>query len=277
MYQNKTLGLLIFRSVYPEGMKYFASLVLALLIYSISSSAKGNMDHGVYASTETPVFSVNDMPYGQSFSYWVDKWFNWFLTLPNIQGNESLMHPRDHYSPVKCSWKQDKHMPVWMLADGPDQNDLTTTEIRECQVPEGKALLVQIVGSNCSPNEGYKNDQELLKCAAWVLDKAQFSASIDGKEVMNTNDNPSDRDKFYVEPFVANITYGKNNYYDDPEGTVRGMEAGYFLFIKPLPTGNHTINYKESVINTLDSSGNDKRISNVQSNIVVANNTKLMQ
>lgn len=231
-----------------------------------------NIGHGGAADS---VFSATDKPYNRDFSYWVHKWFNWFLSLPNIQGNASLTHPRDSYSPDKCAWNQNKDDPVWMLSDGPDQNDLSVTEKRVCKVPAGKSLLVQIVGSNCSPTEGYKNDQELMDCAKWILPQASFSASVDGKEVMNTNNDPHDRDRFYVQPFVTNITYRKNNYYGDPPGTYRGMEAGYFLFLKPLPVGNHTINYQESVINTLDSTGNDKRISKLQYDITIENRTGL--
>jgi hypothetical protein len=217
------------------------------------------------------------MPFNHTFRYWVAKWFDWFLTLPNIHttNNESLAHPRYNYSPEKCSWNQDKSSPVWMLPDGPGRNDLSVIEIRDCVIPVGKAILVQIVGSNCSPNEGYKTDQELLGCAAWILNEAIFSASVDGIEVMNTNKNPNDRDKYYVQPFITNITYGKNNYYDDPEGIVRGAEAGYFLFVKPLPSGSHIIKYQESVINTLDSTGNDKRINGLEYHITVKNESKL--
>jgi len=258
-------------------MHYFFGFILIFAIYSAFLFSSFQIPSITYGENSEPVFPVSDMPYNHTFSYWVDKWFDWFLSLPNIPGNTSLSHPRDNYTPEKCSWNQDNKSPVWMLPDGPDQNDLSTTQIRDCKVPAGKALLVQIVGSNCSPNEGYKNDQDLLNCANWILDKAQFSVNIDGKEVMNTYKNPTDRNKIFVKPFTTIITYGKNNYYGDPPGTVRGMEAGYFLFVKPLSLGKHFVNYQESDINTLDSTGNDKRISNVQYNIFVENNTKIVR
>ena len=254
-------------------MNYFYGIIFIFIVYFLGFIAPLYNLNITFEEPNDIVFSVDNMPYNHTFAYWVDKWFDWFLTLPNIPGNTNLASPRDNYSPEKCSWNQNRTSPVWMLADGADQNDLSITQVRDCKVPSGKALLVQIVVSNCSLNEGYKTDQELLNCANWILNKAQFSASIDVKEVMNTNKDSSDRKKFFVEPFVTNITYGKNNYYDDPPGTVRGMEAGYFLFVKPLTVDKHIIKYQESVINTLDSSGNDKRISNVQYNILVEGNS----
>jgi len=254
-------------------MKYFW-LVLLIIIFFTCSGLNAYTQDAVHADRDEIVFSVNDMPYNHTFSYWVDKWFNWFLSLPNVEGNKSLTHPRDNYSPEKCSWNQEYNDPVWMLSDGRDSNDLSHVEIRDCKVPAGKALLVQIVGSNCSTEEGLETDEQLMKCAVWVLPQAQFSATIDGKEVMNTNKVPNDRVKFYAQPFLANVSYGKSNYYGASEGTYRGMKAGYFLFVKPLPIGDHTIKFQESAINTLDSTGNDKRISNVQYNIVIENTTK---
>ena len=254
-------------------MQYFYVIAVFMLFF-VGISLDAFQQNSAHGQSNELVFSITDNPYNNTFTYWVDKWFDWFLSLPNVEGNEMLMHPRDNYSPEKCSWNQDDSSPVWMLPDGRDSNDLTEVEMRECSVPSGKALLVQIVGSNCSEEEGLKNDKDIMECATWVLPQAQFSATVDGKEVMNTITDPSHRDKFYVKPFFANITYAKSNYYGASEGTYRGAEAGIFLFVKPLPIGNHTIQFQESVINTLDSTGNDKRISNVQYNMVIENSTK---
>jgi len=257
-------------------MKYFYLIFIIFVLCSVTLCTKGSILNRAYAKTDGTLFFVNDRPYDHTFPYWVVKWFDWFLSLPNIENvnDESKAHPRDHYSPEKCSWNQNGSSPVWMLSDGPDKNDLSVLEARDCKVPAGKALLVQIVGSNCSPNEGYKNDQELLNCAAWILDQARFSASVDGKEVLNTDKNLSDKEKIYTKPFITPLNYGKNNYYHDPEGKVRGAGAGYFLFVKPLPVGNHIIKYEESVVNALDSTGNDKRISGLEYHIDVENMTR---
>lgn len=252
-------------------MKNFCAFAVFALFFAAVAL---NPYHFAHGQSDEIVFSVTEMPYNHTFAYWVDKWFSWFLSLPNDAGNEKFTHPRDNYSPEKCSWNQDVDGPVWMLADGRATKDLSELQIRECTVPSGKALLVQIVGSNCSAEEGLKNDNELLNCANWVLDEAEFSATVDGKVVMDTKKNPDDREKFFARPFLTNITYAKSNYYNATEGTYRGMEAGYFLFVKPLPIGNHTIQFDESVINTLDSTGNDKRLSNVKYNLVIENSTK---
>jgi hypothetical protein len=114
---------------------------------------------------------------------------------------------------------------------------------------------------------------ELLDCAVWVLPSAEFSASIDGVEVMNTRTNAGDRDKFYVEPFKTNLTYVDRNYYEVEPGTYDGMVAGYYLFVPPLPPGEHEIQFSESAIEFLSGFPSDKRLSNVKYVITVAPNT----
>ena len=69
---------------------------------------------------------------------------------------------------------------------------------------------------------------------------------------MNTKQNPSDRQKFYVEPYKANLTYIKNSYYREVKpGTYDGMVAGYYLFVRPLSPGLHEIEFDESAIEFL--------------------------
>jgi hypothetical protein len=112
----------------------------------------------VSGSTQDLVFSPNDSPYNKTYSDWAREWWQWHLSIPDIKENNSLAHPRDSYSPHKCAWNQQSG-PVWFLPDGKDQPNLSSIENRHCSVPQGRALLVQIVGSGCSTGEGLKNDR----------------------------------------------------------------------------------------------------------------------
>jgi hypothetical protein len=107
-----------------------------------------NSENTAIGSTQNLVFTPKDSPYNKSYFDWTREWWQWHLSIPVIKENASLAHPRDNYSPEKCSWNQNSG-PVWLLADGKDSPDLSTVEVRQCTVPQGKALLVQIVGSGC--------------------------------------------------------------------------------------------------------------------------------
>jgi hypothetical protein len=252
-----------------KSLYVYSPGILCLIAFSLLSMTVAPTAFG---STRDLVFSPGENPYNNSYSDWAREWWQWHLSIPDIKENTSLAHPRDTYSPEKCSWNQNSG-PVWFLPDGKDQPDLSAVEVRECTVPEGRALLVQIVGSGCSTGEGLRNDQELLDCAVWVLPAAEFSASVDGVEVMNTRSDPTDRNKFYVEPFKTNLTYAERNYYEVEPGTYDGMVAGYYLFVPPLPPGEHAIEFSESAIEFLSGFPSDKRLSNVKYDITVTPET----
>jgi hypothetical protein len=249
-------------------MKFFL-LVLIVTLYFNGLVSNVLLSNDVYAKSNNLVFSVQDMPFNHSFSYWVDKWFNWFSSFP--------VSPRENYSSTICSKNQNIDDPVWMLADGDDLNKSSSPgQVRDCKVPAGKGLLVQIVGSNCSTDEGYSSDDALSKCAKWILPETKFSASVDGVEVMNNKKSPSDTAKFYVEPFKTNLTYPIGNTYGATPGTFPAMEAGFFLFIKPLEAGNHLIKFHEEVGPKLLEGGEfAKRFSDVTYNLQVENTTKI--
>jgi hypothetical protein len=240
-----------------------------IALFIIAFQNGGNFFNNSFALNRELISIPLDKPYNKTFAEWTRDWWNWHLSIQDTkgQGNESLFHPRENYTPEKCSLNQNVG-PVWFLADGKDLDDNSNPEVRNCTVPKGKALLVQIVGSGCGMNEGFKNDQELFDCAVWVLPTAQLSASIDGVEVVNTN-NPGDRESLYVKPFKTTLSYPENNLYDLEPGTFPATVAGYFLFVRPLPEGTHELQFKETAIDFEGGVPGDKRLSNVKYVITV--------
>lgn len=245
---------------------YFGLIIaccFSLFLFVYWSS--GDLVRNAFAINDEHIFTPEDSPYNKTFGDWARDWWNWHLSIEDIRSkdNKSLFHPRENYSPAKCSLNQEGG-PVWFLPDGKAVDDNTNAEIRECKVPTGKALLVQIIGSGCGMNEGFKNDEELLDCGIWALPNAELTAKIDGVEVINT-DNREDRERLYVEPFYTNLSYVQNNIYNLSAGTYRGMVAGFYLFVPPLSEGTHEIEFKETAIKSII----DRRLSNVKYIITV--------
>jgi hypothetical protein len=217
----------------------------------------------IYGQGNISIFTPEDRPYNKTFSEWAASWWNYHLGIVDIKENASLAHPRDNYSPEKCAWNQDDG-PVWFLPDGKDRSDITEPETRVCSIPEEKALLVQVIGSGCSTNAGYKTDDEIRECAIWVLPQSTYSVSIDGNEIINTIKNPTDKEKCYIDPYITNLTYTENNIYHRDAGTYHGMVAGCFLFIPPLDKGSHEVVFKESAIEFSNGLPVDKRLTHVK-------------
>ena len=194
------------------------------------------------------IYTKDEKPFGIPYSEWIGKWWQWHVSIPNKINpqdptNLTLANPREAYSAEKCAWNQnDKN--VWFLADGRDLglSEINTPEVRKCTVPHDKALLVQIYGGGCDYGEGLKTEKELRDCVDIGLDTVKFTAKVDGREVMNSDN----RSSFLPKPHLYNLTYVPSSLYNVPAGTYRAMAGGYFLFVKPLTVGEHKIDFKET-------------------------------
>lgn len=224
------------------GFYIVVSVVSLIVLYAtlcVQNSSATNSSDLIYLK--------DSKPFGVSYPEWTAIWWDWHYGIPSKDDQKdeddlSHYHPREAYSPEKCAWHQtDKN--VWFLPDGRNLLfESSNPEIRQCTVPYGKALLVQIYGGGCSEAEGLITEKQRRDCVELGLDMVTFTAKVDGIEVMNSED----RYDYLPEIYVYNLTLNNENYYDLPAGTWKAMSGGYFLFVKPLSIGNHTIEFKET-------------------------------
>lgn len=114
-------------------------------------------------------------------------------------------HPRDDFTPEKCSANQGG--PVWFLAD-----QLGGQEERTCSIPAEKAILIPLLTGEC----GYdvpevKNDEDLRKCATAGDEYGVVEATVDGVKL-------KDLESYRTQSGYFNITNAENNIYDSPAG-----------------------------------------------------------
>ena len=69
-----------------------------------------------------------------------------------------------------------------------------------------------------------------------------ISATLDGQKIEILDSYRTATDFF-------NISYTRDNIYDLPAGTYRGIADGFFVFLKPLSLGDHELQLKTSVTN----------------------------
>jgi hypothetical protein len=191
------------------------------------------------------LYSIDESPFGTAYSTWIARWLNWTASIPNAE------HPRDFADRtcnVSQTWKD-----VWFLPD-----TLNGNIVRECEVPFGKAIFIPVTTGWQSVAESPEfsgkplNEikDSLIKGASYCDDyNIVRVAEIDGKKVQGLEGNSPYRTNTTQ---LFNLTYGENNIYDVKPGMTPAFAEGWFLFLKPLPQGDHTLKIDSKIKNPSD-------------------------
>jgi hypothetical protein len=193
---------------------------------------------------EAPAQSVHGASYGE----WAARWWQWALSIPAAD-NPVLDGP--------CATSQDGD--VFFLA-GNFGGDSTRT----CTVPSGKALFFPVVNFICypspeNPDEGCSTpatEAELTTCAQGGIDgvPTTMSVIVDGQELDDPAAYVATSSQFswtapadeadYLFPGIGPITA---NTCGIAEGDRYGVTDGYWIMMKPLSPGQHTVEFSGSI------------------------------
>jgi hypothetical protein len=183
------------------------------------------------------VYSTDSKPFGLPYQDWVAKWWNWTFGIGADQ------HPRD--DPTRsCNVNQNGS--VWFLPDALSIENPSNPRI--CDIPAGKAIFIPIVTGEVGTNEkpGYTDAQLIKEALVCDNDSKNRRAEVDGNSINGLSD-PSSYRTNSSHPFTINIV--DDNIYNIKGGTGRAFADGWFLFVKPLPVGEHKIH----VVGSIDS------------------------
>jgi hypothetical protein len=203
--------------------------LLALAVLVVALVPAGALAEG--GNGKAKVFAPNAHPYGKSYAEWTATWWPWALAEP------AATNPVVDPTGASCAVGQPGGK-VWLLA-----GTFGGAATRECTVPKGKALLLPLVNNFwCAFPEDPPNEKTLEFIRAQMAfvkrDAANLSATIDGVAVPNLRD-------FYVESAVFRVVLPPGNVAGAPAGLVcdPSVDFGFYLIVKPLSTGEHTIRF----------------------------------
>ncbi len=189
--------------------------------------------------TQSPVIPRNSSAYGNTYGEWSARWWQWVLSIPEDT------NPNLDTTGENCA--EGQAGPVWFLAGMFTGGKVT----RNCTVPAGKALffpiLTGVFGSavfDCDPTvPGVLCNLAALRIASvGSMDEVKLKARIDGESVMNLKSGQR------VTSPEFTLTIPDNGVFDIPRCTYRPQVAdGYWLMIKPLSPGAHTIRFKGEI------------------------------
>ncbi|HZN65662.1 MAG TPA: hypothetical protein VFB66_10185 [Tepidisphaeraceae bacterium] len=194
-----------------------------LTVASTSTVADG----GARRNVSSLVFPPNAHPYGKSHGEWVAEFWQYALEFP-VEGHPFLDTPEYDFAA-----RQSGKVWFWSAPDGP----IT----REVDIPHGTALFLTIrdveVSSLEEPPFFGATEQEQRERANWFADRiVDVSVTIDGVPVENVEDYRFESPQFSFDaptPWIFGATGGAGTSVGD----------GYYMMIKPLPVGTHTIEY----------------------------------
>lgn len=201
--------------------------IVALVVVTILLS---NITRPNNASIEVDnlIYSIDSQPNGLDYSEWAIEWWRWYLSISKEDS------PALDTTGESCTQNQNNPH-VWFLA-----GTFGGSAERECTVPSDKALFVPLINVACSYAyfPSLKTEEELRQCALEENESVyEKKLSIDGVEIR-------DLDKYLVVSPAFNITLPDNNLWDVPPNTeTTAVTAGYYILMKPLTPGDHTIQY----------------------------------
>ena len=182
-------------------------------------------------SSNVGVFEPGSKPYGKTYAEWSIHWCKWLLSIPKE------INPVLDNTGENCAQKQNGS--VWFLT-----GTIGGQARRKCTIPAGKGILFPIVVKECSFAEDKDLDTEAELCARTKEDMNNviyMKTDIDGIKL-------KDLEKYRVSSKLFNITFPPSNIYDVEPGPTQGACNGYWILLRPLSVGTHTIYFSARCI-----------------------------
>jgi hypothetical protein len=209
-------------------------IACVLIILSLVSTGI----YSVYGVSSNPsTFLKGSTPYTVPYEDWITRWWQWNIQIPKEQ------HPVVNDSLTKCPVGESES--VSFLS-----HKLQGKSQYSCTIPAGRAILLPISTGECTSDEAASNvPQDMIKCATEGDKYLAFDASVDGVRLNGLEQN-------YAISKIFNMTVPKDNFLDLKPGQWKTATGGYFIFLKPLPEGDHKISVIARVTNPVDPSYN---------------------
>jgi hypothetical protein len=175
---------------------------------------------------ETLLYSRAESPFGQSWEKWVESWWKWCYYNPYGKS------PAEDCT-GKLSSKGQVSDDVWYLA-----GTFGGKAQRTCKVPNGMSIFFPIINDLISfhADPHLKTESDLHAYAKADLDHTTLlCARIDGCELQNLKSYRVHSSLFQI---MLPVEVGRSA----PVRT-QAVSDGYWIFLKPLPPGEHKIEF----------------------------------
>ncbi|MBP0595684.1 hypothetical protein J8I87_39825 [Paraburkholderia sp. LEh10] len=235
-----------------------AAMAIELMTAQAAFAGRAGIDEfraDIHAVGGGSVFFPSGATDGNTYGDWSTVWWQHMTSIP--------------FDPTtNCGYGQSG--PVWFLAESPSGKGAQSLS---CTVPAGKAIFVPIINVECSTlekppfstspngmpngNFGCADEESCRRCATTYGDHivaSDLNASIDNTPVTNLTTF-----RAASPPFTFNAA--NKNVFINAVGRGTSASDGYWLLVRPLSVGTHTIrlhgsfdilnNFTEDVVYTI--------------------------
>lgn len=199
------------------GLKSAVLLITLLGAMATSALADGNSNSGIRPPDKKT--------FGKTYGQWAAAWQQWAFSIPAAQS--PFLDETGEFAGAGQSG------PVWFLA-----GNFGGETVRNITVPPGKSLFFPVVNSffiRTEPNE--PTDIAGIRAILQGFLPPTYSCEIDGRGVVDLAD-------YYTEsPLFQETLFADNLFGLEPGVYGPAMTLGYYLMVKPLRPGTHTIHF----------------------------------
>ena len=200
-------------------------------------------------------FSKDEKPFGVPYDVWISKEWNWDFSM-----NKDQVEPKAG----GCLVNRSDSMVMLM-----GSADVVSPPLQVCKISSKQGIMIPMWIAWCDTSE-HKDytDKQLTKCARdeYNLGNIASQVKVDGVPIANLNVRMSlvpgsgaldykinspltNVTEFYSKGFNISIPPNTHKAYTVP-GTWRAGSQGWWVFLKPLSVGEHTIYYNVRVTPT---------------------------
>jgi hypothetical protein len=173
---------------------------------------------------EISFFTADSKPYGKTFGSWTVQWWQWFLLTPKS----------------KHAVIQQSNGILFLAGKLADEN--RNLPSRFCTISTATSTLFPVINCAANPLEHpeLKTYQDLIEHVKKDEDSiVKKECFVDGKKI------PPQRVK--SDPSIFELRINEDNAFNiEGGGTTYASADGYWVFLKPLPIGNHVISFHGS-------------------------------
>ena len=195
--------------------------------FSIIADDQENL--GESTNPNPGVILPNSKAYGKTYAEWSAEWWKWVLSIP-VPENPL----RDDFG-INCASGQTgvDSRPVWFLVGTQGGRVM-----RQCKIPSEKAIFFPIINVEADTTPPAIPPDEQAAAAKAVIDQVTVAeATIDGVKLKGLQ-------LYRVQSPQFQFTLPEDNLLNAPPGTYIGTSDGIWIFLEPLPLGDHIIQFR---------------------------------